>query len=65
MAMVAVEEEEVPTQTLTKTPETSVGLVAVVAVVLASLQVMSVLKILGDMVLLVMEDHQIGQGRVK
>ena len=44
--MVAVEEEQVLGLILTKTPETLVGLVVAVAVVLASLQVMAVQKIL-------------------
>ena len=50
--MVAVEEEQVLGLILTKTPETLVGLVEVVAVELASLQVMEVHKIQVVMVLL-------------
>ena len=45
--MVAVEGEQVHGLTLTKTPETLVGLVVAVVVVLASPQVMAVHKILG------------------
>ena len=63
--MVAVEEEQVLGLILTKTPETLVGLVVEVAVVLASLQVMEVHKILVVMDLLVMEDHQIKMEKVK
>ena len=46
MDMVAVEVEQVLGLILTKTPETLVGLVVAVAVVLVSLQVMAVQKIL-------------------
>ena len=63
--MVAVEEEQVLGLILTKTPETLVGLVVAVVVVLASPQVMAVHKILEDMVLLVMEVHQIKMEKVK
>ena len=63
--MVAVVEEEVLTQTQTKTPETLVGLVVAVAVELASLQVMEVLKILMVMDLLVLAVHQIKTEKVK
>ena len=63
--MVAVEEEQVLGLILTKTPETLVGLVVEVAVVLASLQVMEVLKILMVMDLLVLAGHQIKTEKVK
>ena len=49
MDMVVVEEEQVLGLILTKIPETLVGLVVAVAVVLASLQVMVVHKIQVDM----------------
>ena len=65
MDMVAVEGEQVHGLTLTKTPETLVGLVVAVVVVLASPQVMAVHKILEDMVLLVMEDQEIKLEKVK
>ena len=63
--MVAVEEEQVLGLILTKTPETLVGLVEVVAVELASLQVMEVHKIQVDMDLLVLAVHQIKTEKVK
>ena len=63
--MVVVEEEQVLGLILTKTPETLVDLVAVVAVVLASPQVMAVLKILVVMDLLVLAVHQIRMEKVK
>ena len=63
--MVAVEEEQVLGLILTKTPETLVDLVAVVAVVLASPQVMAALKILVVMDLLVLAVHQIKTEKVK
>ena len=65
MDTVVVEEEQVLGLILTKTPETLVGLVEEVAVVLASLQVMEDQKIQVDMDLLVMEDHQIKMEKVK
>ena len=63
--MVAVEEEQVLGLILTKTPETLVGLVVAVAVVLVSLQVMEVHKIQVDMDLLVLAVHQIKTEKVK
>ena len=63
--MVVVEEEQVLGLILTKTPETLVDLVAVVAVVLASPQVMAVLKILVVTDLLVLAVHQIKTEKVK
>ena len=63
--MVVVEVVQVHGLTLTKTPETLVGLVVAVVVVLASPQVMAVHKILEDMVLLVMEDQEIKLEKVK
>ena len=65
MDMVVVEVVQVHGLTLTKTPETLVGLVVAVVVVLASPQVMAVHKILEDMVLLVMEDQEIKLEKVK
>ena len=65
MDMVAVEGEQVLGLILTKTLETSVGLVEVVAVVLASLQVMAVLKTLVVMEVQVMEDQEIKLEKVK
>ena len=63
--MVAVEEEQVLGLILTKTPETLVGLVEVVAVELASLQVMEVHKIQVDMEVQEMAVHQIKMVKVK
>ena len=63
--MVAVEEEQVLGLILTKIPETLVGLVVAVAVVLASLQVMEVHKIQVDMEVQEMAVHQIKMVKVK
>ena len=63
--MVAVEEEQVLGLILTKTPETLVGLVEVVAVELASLQVMEVHKIQVDMEVQEMADHPTKMEKVK
>ena len=63
--MVAVEEEQVLGLILTKTPETLVGLVEVVAVELASLQVMEVHKIQVDMEVQEMAVLQIKMEKVK
>ena len=63
--MVVVEEEQVLGLILTKTPETLVGLVEVVAVVLASLQVMEVHKIQVDMEVQEMADHPTKMEKVK
>ena len=63
--MVAVEEEQVLGLILTKTPETLVGLVEVVAVELASLQVMEVYKIQVDMEVQEMADHPTKMEKVK
>ena len=65
MDMVAVEEEQVLGLILTKTPETLVGLVEVVAVELASLQVMAVHKIQVDMEVQEMADHPTKMEKVK
>ena len=63
--MVAVEEEQALGLTLTKTPETLVDLAVAVAVVLASLQVMVVLKTLVVMEVQEMAVHQIKMEKVK
>ena len=63
--MVAVEEEQVLGLILTKIPETLVGLVVAVAVVLASLQVMEVHKIQVDMEVQEMAVLQIKMEKVK
>ena len=65
MDMVAVEEEQVLGLILTKIPETLVGLVVAVAVVLASLQVMEVHKIQVDMEVQEMADHPTKMEKVK
>ena len=63
--MVVVEEEQVHGLILTKTPETLVGLVVVAVEVLASPQVMAVLKILEVMEVQVLADLQIKMEKVK
>ena len=65
MDMVAVEGEQVHGLTLTKTPETLVDLAVVVEEELASLQVMEVHKIQGDMDLLAMAVHPTKMEKVK
>ena len=65
MDMVVEEEEQVLGLILTKTPETLVGLVEVVAVELASLQVMEVHKIQVDMEVQEMADHPTKMEKVK